>query len=112
VKAGDDDHLQHIIHAIDKVKEWAHQGRDAFLSDELFQWAMLRGLQTLTESASLLSPELKERHPDINWKAIAGYRNIVVHGYLNTLSLERTWDYIDRDLPSLERVVRLEAGSV
>jgi uncharacterized protein with HEPN domain len=110
VSSRNQDHLEHVAHAIDRVREWSSRGRDIFLSDELIQWAILRGLQTLTESATLLSPDVKGRHPDIDWKAIAGYRNIVVHGYLNTLSLEMTWAYVERDLPSLEAVIHAELG--
>lgn len=38
-------------------------------------------LQTLAESTQRLSPELKDRHPDIPWREIASMRNHLVHGY-------------------------------
>ena len=104
----DPDHLAHLRHAIERVREWASDGRDVFLEDERTQWAVLRGMHTLTESASALSGEVKLRHPDIDWRGLAGYRNIVVHGYLNQLSLERSWEYIEQDLPLLAAAVNEE----
>jgi len=95
------EHLAHMRHAISRIVEWAREGRQAFLEDERTQWAVLRGMHTLTESATALSSDAKGRHPEIDWRGLAGYRNIVVHGYLNQLSLERSWEYIERDLPAL-----------
>ena len=104
----DADHLAHMGHAISRIKEWARDGRRAFLEDERTQWAVLRGMHTLTESAVNLSDGLKARHPEIDWRGLAGYRNIVVHGYLNQLSLERSWEYIEKDLPVLAAAVEEE----
>lgn len=90
-----------MVHAARRIKEWTGRGRALFLSDELVQWAVLRGLQTLTESATRLSEEVKARHPDIAWTDVAGFRNIVTHAYLGRLSIVRVWEYIQRDLPTL-----------
>jgi uncharacterized protein with HEPN domain len=65
-------------------------------------------MHTLTESAASLSEGLKARHPEVDWRGLAGYRNIVVHGYLNQLSLERSWEYIEKDLPVLAAAVEEE----
>jgi uncharacterized protein with HEPN domain len=72
------------------------------------QWATIRGLQTLTESATRLSPELRDRHPEIPWKDIAGFRNIVTHTYLGQLNVARVWEYIERDLPDLVSAAEAE----
>jgi len=82
--------------------------RAAFLADELVQWATIRGLQTLTESAANLSAELKDRHPEIPWKDIAGFRNVVTHTYLGQLNVARVWEYIETDLPDLVSVAEAE----
>ena len=66
---------------------------------------MLRRLQTLTESATLLSDELKARHPEIDWRGIAGFRNIVVHDYLADLRPDRIYTYIETDLEPLRAAV-------
>ena len=44
--------------------------------------AVIRNLQILFESTQKVSESLKQKHPEINWRAIAGFRNILVHDYL------------------------------
>ncbi len=47
----------------------------------------------------------KDLHPGIDWKAIAGMRNVLVHDYFD-VDFEAVWDVITRDLPPLEAVMR------
>ncbi len=61
---------------------------------------MLRELQTLAESTERLSEEFKSRHPQIPWRNIAGFRNILVHDYLG-IKLDRVWEIIKGDLTLL-----------
>lgn len=70
------------------------------MNSQLVQDAVFRNLQTLAESTQRLSPELKAEYPEINWKAIAGFRNILVHDYLG-LDLELIWTVIENRLPEL-----------
>ena len=38
----------------------------------------------------------------MNWKQLSGFRNVLVHDYLG-LNMVRVWEFIERDLPDLER---------
>ena len=49
----------------------------------------------------------KSRHPQIPWRNIAGFRNILVHDYLG-IKLDRIWEIIKGDL-SLLRAALLAA---
>jgi len=66
----------------------------------------------MSESTQRLSDALKEQYEDVNWKGIAGFRNIVVHDYLG-INLVRVWEIIDSFLPELELKVSeiLQAGT-
>jgi uncharacterized protein with HEPN domain len=57
----------------------------------------------MSESAVQLSDTIKEHHPDIDWRGIRGFRNIVVHGYVETLDLALTWTYIESEVDALGR---------
>ena len=48
---------------------------------------------------------IKDLYPEIDWKAIAGMRNVLVHDYFD-VDFEALWDVIFRDLPPLESVMR------
>jgi len=45
------------------------------------QDAILRNLQVLCESAQRLSEESKSQHPEVDWRAMSGFRNVLVHDY-------------------------------
>lgn len=40
----------------------------------------MRNLQTLAESSQRLSSEIKGTEPQIRWRELAGFRNVIVHG--------------------------------
>lgn len=73
------------------------------------QDATLRRLQTLSESAQRLSPEFKEAHPEIPWADIAGFRNRLVHAYLD-IDLDLAWNTVMRDLAPLARLAEVAAA--
>ena len=60
----------------------------------------MRNLQTLTESSQRLSDALKATEPQVPWRDLAGFRNILVHGYLD-IDLQAVWSVIEQDLPAL-----------
>jgi uncharacterized protein with HEPN domain len=67
-------------------------------------------MQTLAESATHLSEEVKTRHHDVDWRGLRGFRNLVVHGYLGALDLELTWGYLTTDVDRLEVMASVELG--
>jgi len=99
-------YLKHIVECLDAIADYTSEGRGRFLVDRKTQKATLRDLQELAESTQRLSSELKGRHPDLPWTAIAGFRNVLVHDYLG-ISLSRVWDITQRDLPALRAAVVL-----
>ena len=70
------------------------------MNRELIQDAVLRNLQTLAESTQRISDELKALHPEVDWRAIAGFRNVLVHDYLG-INLDRVWEIVSVHLPVL-----------
>ena len=65
---------------------------------------MLRNLQTLAESTQRISQALKSSHPGVDWRSIAGFRNILVHDYLG-IDLERVWGVVVNRLPLLKNEI-------
>jgi uncharacterized protein with HEPN domain len=84
-------------------------GREVFMADVDLQDATLRRLQTLSESAHRLSPEFKAAHPEVPWADIAGFRNRLVHAYLD-IDLDLTWNTVQRDLAPLAQLAEAEAA--
>ena len=64
----------------------------------MVQDAVVRNLQLLTESSQRLSDALKATEPSIPWRELAGFRNMLVHGYLG-IDRQVVWSVVERDLP-------------
>jgi uncharacterized protein with HEPN domain len=99
-------YIEHILECIDRIKHYTRNGKDSFMNESLVQDAVLRRLQTMAESTQRLSDDLKAGVPDVDWRALSGFRNLLVHDYLGGIDLERVWDAIANYLPSLERAIK------
>ena len=94
-------YLEHILEAMRRIETYTVRGKQDFMLDSLVQDGVLRNLQTLAESSSRLSNEVKRENPRIDWRAIAGFRNILVHDYLK-IDLDRVWGVVQNRLPPLK----------
>jgi hypothetical protein len=77
----------------------------------MVQDAVLRRMETLADAAARLSSELRDRHPEIPWRLISDFRNVLAHAYTD-VRLEVVWQVIVRDLPPLARVVSEEIPGI
>jgi uncharacterized protein with HEPN domain len=103
-------YLEYILECIVNVEELSAQGRDAFLAAKHDKAAVLYYMHTLAEAAQRLSDSAKAAHPEIDWPNIAGFRNRIVHGYLET-NMRLVWQIIVSDLPVLKAaIIDLLAG--
>ncbi len=85
---------------IERVREYTAGERSRFEVSRLVQDAVIRNLQTLTESSRRLSDDIKATEPQVPWRELAGFRNVIVHGYLG-IDLAAVWLVVDQDLPPL-----------
>jgi len=97
-------YLVYINECIERIQAYTTAGQRNFFDDTKTQDAVLRNLHTLSESAQRLSEDIIQRHPEVNWRAIIAFRNVVVHDYLG-LDLHQIWDIVTQDLPPLKTSV-------
>jgi uncharacterized protein with HEPN domain len=94
-------YLGHILRCIARIEEYTVEGRPRFFASHLVQDGVIRNLQTLAESSRRLSEGVKGLHPGVDWKGLAGFRNVLVHDYLG-VDLEYVYRAVERDLPRLK----------
>lgn len=92
--------LAHMRDCLDRILEYTNAERSRFDVSRLVQDAVIRNLQTLAESSQRLSSEIKGTEPQIPWRELAGFRNVIVHGYLG-VDLGAVWLVVEQDLPAL-----------
>jgi uncharacterized protein with HEPN domain len=93
-------YLKHILRCVSRIEEYVVGGRTAFMASHLIQDGVIRNLQTLAESSQRLSDRLKASQPTVDWKGLAGFRNVLVHDYLG-VDLDLVHRAVVRDLPEL-----------
>jgi len=93
-------YVTHVLDCLDRIQRYCRQGKTAFFAEDIIQDAVLRNLQTLAESTQRMSDRLKASHPEIDWRAISGFRNVLVHDYLG-INLVRVWEIVSVHLPLL-----------
>ena len=94
----------HIGERIARIEEYTNGERSKFCDSHMVQDAVIRNLQTIAESAQRLSDGLKATEPEVPWRAIAGFRNVLVHDYFE-IDLDVVWSVVDHDLPELVAAV-------
>ena len=107
--SGDDAVLLDVLTAAQRAVQFASGFTRAQLGSDLkTQSAVLHQLLVLGEAAKRLSDTFRTSHPETAWKAIAGMRDRIIHGY-DDVDLGEVWRTIDNDLPkliaTLERLV-------
>ncbi len=99
--------LDDIAERIRRIDEFTGGKAQTIEDSLLVQDAVLRNLQTLSESTSRLSDAIKDTEPDIPWDDIKKFRNVVTHDYLK-VDLDIVRRVIENNLPPLgEAITRM-----
>lgn len=93
-------YLEHIQEAMLRIRSYTADGWEAFARNPMAQDAVLRNFEIIGEATKRLSERAKGRRPDIPWRQIAGFRDVLIHDYMG-VNLRRVWNVVERDLPRL-----------
>ena len=98
--------LEDIIEASDRVLRYS-EGKDlpTFSADEMAYDAVLRNLQVIGEAAKAVPADVRQVHPEVDWKGMAGLRDVLAHAYFG-LDDETLWDVVTTKVPQLRNQVR------
>jgi uncharacterized protein with HEPN domain len=91
----------HMLSCAGAIDEFLAGDLNRYRSSRLVRDAILRNLQILTESSRRLSSETKAGYPEVPWKQLAGFRNLLVHDYLGGIDDEAVVLVLERNLPDL-----------
>lgn len=94
-------YLRDIVERIERIQRFTIEGREAFLNSVIVQDAVLRNFQVMGEAVKRMDDEFRTQHADIEWRRIAGFRDVLVHDY-DKLILNDIWDIIENHLPLLK----------
>jgi uncharacterized protein with HEPN domain len=74
---------------------------EEFIEDDTLRRAFVRSLEIIGEAAKKISPSVKDKYCEIDWKRWAGMRDILIHRYFG-VDYEVVWDTVKRKVPQLK----------
>ena len=92
--------LEDILAAINQIEQYARLGQSSFLKKQLIQDGIIYRIIVIGEAAGDLSSRRQVQYEEIDWGAIVGMRNILVHEYFR-VDLDLVWRVVENHLPVL-----------
>jgi|SRR3990172_1225537 len=98
-------YLEDILDAIRKIEKYTKDLRlNEFKENELALDGVERNLEIIGEAVKRIPDSIKSKKTGIEWKKIAGLRDILIHGYFG-IDVEIIWDIIKNKIPALKEKV-------
>ena len=76
----------------------------AFLHDETLKRAFVRSLEIIGEAVKQLPDDVKQQYSHLAWRAMAGMRDRLIHGYFG-VDYDIVWDVVSSRIPELQQAV-------
>ncbi len=90
--------LKDILDAGNKIVKFTEKMNfQQFSEDDKTQDACIRNFEIMGEAAKYISEETKVASPEIEWRKISNYRNLLIHEYFG-VNMEIVWDIIVTEL--------------
>jgi uncharacterized protein with HEPN domain len=98
-------YLRDIIESCNKVQRFTKGiSLSDLIQDERSYDAVVRNLEVIGEAAKHISTAIREQIHDVEWRKIAGMRDMLAHAYFG-IDNDILWDVIKYKIPQLADAV-------
>ena len=85
--------------------------QEQILGDEILIKALVRSFEIIGEASKKVNESIKTKYPQIDWKAMSGMRDKLIHDYFG-IDYDIVFDAISHEIPELhheiQRILKLE----
>ena len=86
------EYFNHILTELSFIRKSSEDiNLEQFLLDEVLKRAFTRSLEIIGEAAKAVPDEVRTKYPQIEWRAMAGMRDKLIHHYFG-VDYELVWD--------------------
>jgi uncharacterized protein with HEPN domain len=101
--------VEYLRHILDETAFLANRfdgvSKEEFLNDETLKRASVRSLEIIGEAVKKLPDDFRSGYPALDWRAIAGMRDRLIHDYLG-VDYDIVWDVVQNKAPALATAIR------
>ena len=87
--------LVDIVERIQWIELYTQGGRNVFLQSSMVQDAVIRNFELIGEGVKRISLELRQNHPEVPWRRIAGFRDVLIHDYSNPIYIMKLVSFVE-----------------
>ena len=98
-------YLVQIVERLERIESFTRGGRAAFLDDPMVQDAVIHNFEVIGEAAKRVPDDFRAAHPEIPWRELAAFRDVLIHQY-EGVSLNEVWSTVEGDLPAVMMAIR------
>ncbi len=110
--------LEYLRHILDETTYLTDHTKGLtkgeFMQDATLKRAFVRSLEIIGEATKNVSMEFRQKHGYIDWRAMAGMRDRLIHGYFG-IDYDIVWDVVMNKMPLLQqdiqRIIQNESES-
>lgn len=108
--------LEYLRHILDETQYLMSQAKgltkDQFMRDQTLKRAFVRSLEIIGEAVKQIPDDLRQKYGHLDWRAMAGMRDRLIHAYFG-VDYDIVWDVVIDKVPALyeeiKQIIRAES---
>ncbi|MEN8446545.1 MAG: DUF86 domain-containing protein [Cyanobacteria bacterium J06555_13] len=99
------EYLKDVYSCITQIEDYTQGGKNIFLTTPIIQDAVVRNFEVMGEATKRVPELFRRQYPAIQWRKIAGLRDVLIHDYFE-VNYDEVWGIVERDLPILKMQIK------